>query len=72
MCLPRNDDPRDFKPQTKEAGIEDGSTKGNDDLEGRYEQTQSHEQPKHHCLGEMYGILAISPENIAYAAVSCE
>jgi hypothetical protein len=27
------------------------------------------EQPRHHCLGEMYGLMTISPENIAYAAV---
>jgi hypothetical protein len=27
------------------------------------------EQPRHHCLGEMYSLMTISPENIAYAAV---
>jgi hypothetical protein len=27
------------------------------------------EQPRHHCVAEMYGVAMISPENIAYAAV---
>jgi hypothetical protein len=27
------------------------------------------EQPRHHCVAEMYGVATISPENIAYAAV---
>jgi hypothetical protein len=31
--------------------------------------TKRFNQPKHHCIGEMYNIFTISPENIAYAAV---
>ncbi|KAF8496387.1 hypothetical protein F5888DRAFT_1634920 [Russula emetica] len=27
------------------------------------------DQPRHHCVGEMYGLVSISPENIAYGAV---
>jgi hypothetical protein len=27
------------------------------------------EQPQHHCLTEMYSLVTILPENIAYAAV---
>ncbi|KAF8490647.1 hypothetical protein F5888DRAFT_1637981 [Russula emetica] len=27
------------------------------------------DQPRHHCVGEMYGLASISPENIAYGAV---